>query len=67
MFGKIVRDGIRAVAGGRDPSHLLRAPAPTIATACQDTVLRLPVEADPATDARLLRETGRKVALGRSG
>ena len=67
MFGKIVRDGIRAVAGGRDPSHLLRAPAPTIATACQNTVLRLPVEADPATDARLLRETGRKVALGRSG
>jgi hypothetical protein len=27
MFRKIVRDGIRAVAGGRDPSHLLRPPA----------------------------------------
>jgi hypothetical protein len=34
MFRKIVRDGIGAVAGGRNPSHLLRAPAPTIATAC---------------------------------
>jgi hypothetical protein len=67
MFRKIVRDGIRAVAGGRDPSHFLRAPAPTIATACQDTVLRIPVEAGPAADARLLRETGRKVARGRSG
>jgi phenylpropionate dioxygenase-like ring-hydroxylating dioxygenase large terminal subunit len=64
MFRKIVRDGIRAVASGRDPSHLLRAPAPPIATACQDTVLRIPAEADPAADARLLRETGRTVALG---
>jgi phenylpropionate dioxygenase-like ring-hydroxylating dioxygenase large terminal subunit len=66
MFRKIVRDGIRAVAAGRDPHFLLRAPAPPIATACQDTVLRIPAEADPSADARLLRETGRKVALGRS-
>jgi len=66
MLRKIVRDGIRAVATGRDPRHLLRAPAPPIATACQDTVLRIPGEADPEADKRLLRETGRKVALGRS-
>jgi hypothetical protein len=66
MFRKIVRDGIRAVAAGRDPNFLLRAAAPPIATACQDTVLRIPAEADPSADARLLRETGRKVALGRS-
>jgi hypothetical protein len=65
MFRKIVRDGIRAVAAGHDPQFLLRAPAPPIATACQDTVLRIPAEADPSADARLLRETGRKVALGR--
>jgi hypothetical protein len=65
MFRKIVRDGIRAVAAGRDPQFLLRAPAPPIATACQDTVLRIPREADPDADTRLLRETGRKVALGR--
>ena len=64
MFRKIVRDGIRAVAAGRDPNFLLRAPAPPIVTACQDTVLRIPAEADPSEDARPLRETGRKVALG---
>jgi hypothetical protein len=37
-----------------------------MATASQDTVLRIPAEADAAADARLLRESGRKVALGRS-
>jgi hypothetical protein len=65
MFRKIVRDGIRAVAAGRDPRFLLRAAAPPMATACQDTVLRIPQEADPAADKHLLHETGRKVALGR--
>jgi len=65
MFRKIVRDGIRAVAAGRDPRFLLRAPAPPMATACQDTVLRIPQETDPAADKHLLHETGRKVALGR--
>ncbi|HXJ77535.1 MAG TPA: aromatic ring-hydroxylating dioxygenase subunit alpha [Candidatus Methylomirabilis sp.] len=65
MLRKIVRDGIRAVAAGRDPRFLLRAPAAPIPTACQDTVLRIPQEAEPAADRRLLRETGRKIALGR--
>jgi hypothetical protein len=65
ILRKIVRDGIRAVAAGRNPMHVLRAPAPPIATACQDTVLRIPAEADPEADTRLLRKTGRKVALGR--
>jgi hypothetical protein len=65
LLRKLVRDGIRAVATGRDPRHLLRAPAPPTATACQDTMLRTPAEADPEADKRLLRETGRKVALGR--
>jgi len=65
MFRKIVRDGIRAVAAGREPRFLLRTPVPPIHTACQDMVLRIPPEADPVADARLLRETGRKIALGR--
>ena len=47
MLRKIVRDGIRAVAAGRDPELPPRAPAAPIATACQDTVLRIPAEADP--------------------
>jgi nitrite reductase/ring-hydroxylating ferredoxin subunit len=63
MLRRIVRDGIRAVAAGRDPFGLVRESRPPIATACQDTVLRIPPENDVATDKRLLREIGRKVAL----
>src|SRR5499427_5945772 len=63
MLRKIVRDGIRAVAAGRDPRFVLRNPVPPLATACQDTVLRIPPEAEPTADRRLLRETGRKIAL----
>jgi nitrite reductase/ring-hydroxylating ferredoxin subunit len=65
MLRKIVRDGIRAVAAGHDPRFLLRAPTPPISTACQDTVLRIPQDGDPEADRHLLRETGRKIALGR--
>jgi nitrite reductase/ring-hydroxylating ferredoxin subunit len=64
MLRRIVRDGIRAVASGSDPRFVLRAPAPPIPTACQDTVLRVPRAPDPDADRLLLRETGRKVALG---
>jgi len=64
MLRKIVRDGIRAVAAGRDPRELLRESRGPIPTACQDVVLRLPPEKDPEADRRLLRETGRKVARG---
>jgi hypothetical protein len=67
MLRKIVRDGIRAVAAGRDPRELLREPRPPIATYTQDTVLRIPAEADPEADRRLLRETGRKVTRGLLG
>jgi len=64
MLRKIVRDGIRAVAAGGDPRELLREPRPPITTYTQDTVLRIPAEADPEADRRLLRETGRKVTRG---
>src|SRR5262249_43042926 len=64
MLRRIVRNGIRAVAAGRDPKELVREPTLPIRTACRDAVLRIPPEADAAADSRLLRETGRKVALG---
>jgi phenylpropionate dioxygenase-like ring-hydroxylating dioxygenase large terminal subunit len=64
MLRKIVRDGIRAVAAGRDPREVLREPRGPIRTACQDVVLRLPQGKDPEADQQLLRETGRKVARG---
>jgi phenylpropionate dioxygenase-like ring-hydroxylating dioxygenase large terminal subunit len=66
MLRRIVRDGIRAVAAGRDPKELQRAPAGPITTYTQDTVLRVPREADAEADRRLLREIGRKVVCGRS-
>lgn len=65
MLRKIVRDGIRTVAGGGDPKELLKEPRGPIETYTQDAVLRIPPESDPDADRRLLRETGRKVTLGR--
>ena len=67
MLRRIVRDGIRAVQAGRDPSHVLRDAGLPITTACQDTVLRIPPEPDPDADRRLLREIGRKVVRGSLG
>jgi nitrite reductase/ring-hydroxylating ferredoxin subunit len=64
MLRQIVRDGIRAVAAGRDPVEILREPGPPITTYTQDTVLRIPAEPDPEADRRLLRETGVKVLRG---
>jgi len=64
MLRKIVRDGIRAVAAGRDPKEILREPRPPITTHAQDSVLRIPPEQDPEADKRLLRETGRAVVRG---
>ena len=64
MLRMIVRDGIRAVAAGRDPKEILREPRPPITTHAQDSVLRIPPEQDPEADKRLLRETGRTVVRG---
>jgi hypothetical protein len=51
-------------AAGVGHRELLREPRPPITTYTQDTVLRIPAEADPEADRRLLRETGRKVTRG---
>jgi nitrite reductase/ring-hydroxylating ferredoxin subunit len=59
MLRRIVRDGIRAVAAGRDPlgTHW---PADTIVrTFAQDVVLRVPPAASPEADRRLLRAAAR--------
>src|SRR5712691_1173978 len=65
MLRKIVRDGIRAVAAGRDPRELRHESGPPITTHAQDTVLRIPRARDPEADRRLLRDTGRWVVLGK--
>lgn len=61
MLRRLVRDGIRDVAAGRDPKGVFRGPASVMRTLTQDSVLRIPPEPDPVADRRLLRETGRKL------
>ena len=64
MLRRIVRDGIRAVSRGEAPREIALAARGVIATHAQDSVLRVPPLADPAADAALLRETGRRVVAG---
>jgi hypothetical protein len=64
IYRKLVRQGIRAVAAGRDPKGLVRKEGPPIATYSQDTFLRLPPGATADEETALLRETGRKVLAG---
>ncbi len=67
MLRRIVRDGIRAVARGRDPFGTRWPEGKTIPTFTQDIVLRVPVAASAEADRKLLRATGRSVlANGRS-
>jgi len=61
MLRRIVRDGIRAVARGRDPDGARRREGKTIPTFTQDIVLRVPPAASPEADRKLLRATGRSV------
>ena len=62
MLRKTVRDGIRAVAKGKDPKTLDREEGKVLPTYSNDTVLRIPVRPTLEEDNRLLLETGRKVA-----
>ena len=64
MFRNQLRRGIRAVKGGDDPLNLSRNAGAVIPTYSNDTVVRLPLGADPATDKQLMRETGRRPAEG---
>jgi len=61
MLRRIVRDGIRAVAGGGDPDGAERPEGKVIRTFTQDLVLRIPPAPTPEADRRLLREAGRRV------
>jgi hypothetical protein len=61
MLRRIVRDGIRAVAHGRDPDGTRWPEGKTIPTFTQDVVFRLPPAASPEADRRLLRTTARSV------
>src|SRR5262249_47446187 len=62
MFRNLTRRGIRAVQAGRDPTGLCRDPGIVIPTYCNDTVIRMPPDVDPAVDRQRMRETGRRLA-----
>jgi len=64
MFRNQTRRGIRAVQAGHDPTGLCRDTGAIIPTYCNDTVLRLPPDIDPAKDRQQMRETGRRLAEG---
>jgi len=52
------------VQAGRDSTGLYRDPDAVIPTYCNDTVLHMPPDADPAMDRQRMRETGRRLADG---
>jgi hypothetical protein len=64
MFRNQTRRGIRAVQAGHDPAGLCRDGGAVIPTYCNDTVVRMAPDVDPAMDRQRMRETGRRLADG---
>ena len=64
MFRNQTRRGIRAVQAGRDPAGLCRDAGVVVPTYCNDTVVRMPPDGDPAADRQDMREAGRRLADG---
>jgi phenylpropionate dioxygenase-like ring-hydroxylating dioxygenase large terminal subunit len=62
MLRKILREGARDVAAGRDPKFLSRREGDVHLTYSNDTILRIPQRPTPEEDLKLLFETGRKIA-----
>jgi hypothetical protein len=64
MFRNQTRRGIRAVQASRDPTGLCRDAGMAFPTYCNDTVMRMPPDVDPAMDRLRMREIGRHLADG---
>ena len=47
---------------GHDPAGLYRDAGLVIPTYCNDTVMRMPPDVNPAMDRQRMRETGRRLA-----
>jgi phenylpropionate dioxygenase-like ring-hydroxylating dioxygenase large terminal subunit len=62
MFRNLARRGIRAVQTGVDPNGLCRDMGTVIPTYCNDTVVSVAPDDDPAKDRQRTRETGRRLA-----
>jgi len=63
MFRNQMRCDIRTMQAGHDPAGLCRD-AGVIPTYCSDTVVRLSLETNSATDRKLMSKTGRQLADG---
>jgi nitrite reductase/ring-hydroxylating ferredoxin subunit len=61
-FRNMIREGIRAVAEGRDPFGIVRDPNARLRTRAQNTVVRVPPAQSPEADELLLKRIGREVA-----
>jgi hypothetical protein len=64
MFRNQTRRGIRAVQTGHDPTGLCRDAGVVIPAYCNDMVMRMLPDMDPAMDRQRMRETGRRLADG---
>jgi len=62
MFRNQVRRGIRAVRGGKTPAGLVRDQGVVTGTYCNNTVVHLPAPADTASDKKMMREAGMRLA-----
>jgi nitrite reductase/ring-hydroxylating ferredoxin subunit len=62
MFRNEIRHGMRAVRSGQDPVGLCRDAGTVVPTYCNDTIIPMPPVPDLATDRRLIREAGRRLA-----
>ena len=63
MFRNQMRRDIRTMQAGHDPAGLCRD-AGVIPTYCSDTVVRLSLETNWATDRKRMSKTGRQLADG---
>ena len=60
----LLREGIRAIAEGKDPAGILRGENQTLRTRTQNTVVRVPPAATPEADTMLMKQVGREIAEG---
>jgi hypothetical protein len=62
MVRKLIGDGIAAVQRGDDPRRYVPVDGARVPTCSQNTIQRVPAEADRSVEERTLREVGRRVA-----
>ena len=62
LFRQLMRRGIRAVRGGKDPAGVFRDGGAVIPTFCNNTVMHMPPAATEAKDKKMMRDAGLRLA-----